>query len=281
MSRLQIVTDSGARWTPSRALQQLPVTVVPYKLEVGTQQYREGTDLNSEEVLHLLRSARSPMRLVPPSVADYLGVYGRLSQGCDGIISIHTSRDITKSWEYARQAAHQMGEAVPIAVVDSQTICAGQSMLVELAGQAAVQQLPFDQAVQQVRSAVDRIYSTYYVESLEFLQRNQILSEAHSILGSMLNIKPLVSVEGGVAVVTEKVRTRSQAIDRLVEFIAEFDELQEAVIVQNRVHITEQTRLLQDRLALEFPGRHFPYRMYGMALAMLLGYDAVGAVVLE
>ncbi|MEO0594915.1 MAG: hypothetical protein AAF126_02270, partial [Chloroflexota bacterium] len=51
--------------------------------------------------------------------------------------------------------------------------------------------------------------------------------------------------------------------------------------VQNRAHITEQARQLQDKLAMEFPGRHFPYTMYGLVLAVLLGGDATGVMVLE
>ena len=53
------------------------------------------------------------------------------------------------------------------------------------------------------------------------------------------------------------------------------------MIIQNRTHITEQARQLQDRLSLEFPGRHFPYTMYGMVLASLLGGEATGVMVLE
>ena len=89
------------------------------------------------------------------------------------------------------------------------------------------------------------------------------------------------NLEDGKLVVTEKVRSRAQAIDRMVEFLVEFDELDDAMIVQNRTHITEQARLLQDRLSVEFPGRHFPYTMYGMALAVMIGGDATGVVVLE
>ena len=79
----------------------------------------------------------------------------------------------------------------------------------------------------------------------------------------------------------EKVRTRMQAVDQLFEFVVEFSELEDIVILQPRSQLTEQARMLQDRLAVEFPGRYFPYSVYNPSLAALLGTDAVGVVVLE
>jgi fatty acid-binding protein DegV len=79
----------------------------------------------------------------------------------------------------------------------------------------------------------------------------------------------------------EKVRTRVQAIERLVEFAVEFTEIDDAVIVQHKPFLSEQTRMLQDRLTIEFPGRVFPHALYGPSLAALIGVDAMGLVVLE
>jgi DegV family protein with EDD domain len=231
--------------------------------------------------MRVIKSQMTPPKLVAPTVTEYAELYARLSHVYDGIISIHTSREITQSWHNARRAAQQVQESIEIVVVDSRTICAGQGMLVRVAGQAANDELEFEVAVQKVRDAVDRVYSAYYVESLDYLQKHKLLSEPRSILGAMLNIKPFLSIEDGRLIITEKVRTRSQAIDRLVEFLIEFDALDDAMIVQNRTHITEQARSLQDRLSVEFPGRHFPYTMYGAALAVILGGDATGVVVLE
>jgi fatty acid-binding protein DegV len=97
----------------------------------------------------------------------------------------------------------------------------------------------------------------------------------------MLQIKPFLAMEEGHLRPMEKVRTRVQAVERLVEFAVEFTEIEEAVILQPKAHVTEQTRMLQDRLAVEFPGRHFPHALYGPSLAALIGPDATGLVVLE
>ncbi|MGJ3237540.1 MAG: DegV family protein [Anaerolineae bacterium] len=281
MTTYHVVTDSGARFANQRLLQQYPVTVVPYQVEIAGKRYREGEDIKDEDMMRLIRSQDTPPRLIAPSTEEYIALYTHLSRMYDGIISVHTSRELTASWQNARSAAQQMQENCDIVAIDSRSICAGQGMLVRLAGQAALDGLPFNEAVQRVREAVDRIFSTFYVESFDYLFANKIVSESRAILGTMLNIKPILNIEDGIPLVTEKVRTRSQAIDRMIEFLVEFDELDDAMIVQNRSHITEQSRQLQDRLSIEFPGRHFPYTMYGLALAVLFGSDATGVMVLE
>lgn len=281
MAQIHIVTDSGATFSNSHLLDNEPVTVVPYAFEIAGRTYQEGIDLTAAEMLRLVGSQSTPPNLLPPTVQEYAQVYTRLSSAYDCIVSIHTSREMTNSCRHARQAAQQVRDSCRVAVVDSGTVCAGQGMLVRYALQCLTQTSDFDDVVTRVRAAADRIYSAYYVDTLGFLRANGILSEPQTILGTMLGVKPYISIEDGKPVITEKVKSRSQAIDRLVEFLSEFDNLDDAMIVQNKTQITEQARTLQDNLAVEFPGRHFPYSIYSAALAVLLGGEATGVVVLE
>jgi DegV family protein with EDD domain len=281
MMSLHIVIDSSARFSNPRLIEQYPITVVPYKLDIGGKHHREGIDISDDEALRLIKSQTKPPTVVAPSVDEYAETFTRLSRMYDKLISIHTSREITQSWYNARQAAQQVSDFCEVAVIDSRSICAGQGMLARLAVEAVQAGDTFEQVVNKVRRAVERLYAVYYVETLDYLYHNQIMTDARSILGTMLKIKPVVSIEDGEPVITEKVRTHTQAVDRLVEFLSEFEALKDAIIIQNRTHITEQTRQLQDRLALEFPGRHFPYGMYGATLGALLGGSVTGVVILE
>lgn len=154
-------------------------------------------------------------------------------------------------------------------------------MLVRLAARELANGQPVDEVVRILRGAIDRIYSIYYVEQTDFLMQNRIMAPSHSILGMMLNIKPILTVEEGRLVPMEKVRTRIQAIERLVEFAVEFTNFDDAILVQHRTGTSDQTRMLNDRLAAEFPDRHFPSTLYGASLAALIGADATGLVILE
>lgn len=273
---VHIVTDSSAHG-------QMPpnVTVVPHTITAQGKTYREGVDLNAEEALRLISHQTYAPLLHVPTQADYFEVYDRLARDYDAIISIHASREILPSWQNARAAAQQVMGRCQIDVIDSRTISAGQGMLVRLAARALADGQPLDEVVRVLRGAIDRIYSIYYVEQTDFLMQNRILTPSHSILGMMLNIKPILTVEEGRLVPMEKVRTRIQAIERLVEFAVEFTNFEDAMIVQHRTNASDQTRMLNDRLAAEFPDRHFPSTLYGASLAALIGADATGLVILE
>lgn len=273
---VHVVTDSSAHG-------QLPpnVTVVPHTIALAGKTFREGVDMSAEESLRLFsRQPYAPMIHVPTQ-ADYLAVYDRLARDYDAIISIHASREILPSWQNARAAAQSLLGRCQIEVIDSRTISAGQGMLVRMAARMLNEGASADETVRVLRGAIERIYSVYYVEGIDYLMQNRIMAPSHSILGMMLNLKPVLTVEEGRLVPMEKVRTRIQAIERLVEFAIEFEDFDDALIVQHRPGLTDQTRMLSDRLAAEFPDRRFPSMLYGASLAALIGADATGLVILE
>lgn len=281
MTNIHIVTDSSARFPDSQIIEQYPITILPNQLEINGVRYREDLDLSAEEALQLIAESGEVPRLIAPTAEMYGELYANLIQSHDAIVSIHTSRELAQNWTNARSAAQQMSGSREIAVIDSRTICAGLGMLIKVAAKIIQEVDDIDQIVKQIRGAIDRTYTTYYVDSPAFLRENGVMSQSHGILGEMLGIKPFLSIEEGALKITEKVRTRAQAVERLVEFLVEFTDVEDAVILQSQMGITEQTRALQDRLALEFPEQTFPYTVYSPSLAAWIGADATGVVILE
>ena len=281
MPRIHIVTDSGARFSNPRLVRHFPVTILPNVIEISGARYLEGIDIDSEQAFQLIADHDRPPIVEPPSENDYAELYARLSHFCDAIISVHPSRELSDSWRNGRLAAQQVSGSCEIAVVDSQSLCAGQGMLIRVAARAANEYDTAEEVIQAVRQAVNRIYSVYCVGNVDFLRSNGFMKPSHAVLSTHLGIKPFISLEDGNIIVIEKVRTRAEVIDRLVEFLVEFTELEDAVVLQDQKHITEETRLMQDRLALEFPGQHFPFTMYSATMASYLGTEATGVAVLE
>lgn len=283
MPNIQIVTDSCAHFAVPHFLHQNPmVTVVPNTISVAGKTFREGVDLSAEEGFRLMAHPTQTPFIKAPTEDEFVEVYGRLARaGCDGIISIHTSREINDSYDNALLAARQFGGSCPIAVVDSQNLCAGQGMLVKVAVKAVDRQTTLDDMVRELRGAIERIFSLYYVESVHTLQQNNIMTASHTVLSSILGIKAFLGVEHGRVQVVEKVRTRTQAVDRLVDFVVEFADIEDVVILQHKTYLSEQARMIQDRLSVDFPNQYFAYAMYNASLAALIGTDATGVVILE
>lgn len=280
MVDLHVITDSAANLFTLRGADHR-VTVVPNRITLGGKTYREGVDISHEELLRLMNRSKAQPSIIPPTEADYAKAYAHALRHSAAVLSIHTSREMTQNWYNARKAAQPLMANSAIAVIDSRSICAAQGLLVEAALRLAQEVDTFDEIVRQVRGAVERLYAIYYSESLDYLMQSGVMSGAHSILGAMLGIKPFLSIENGLLMPIEKVRTRAQAIDRIVEFSIEFDAIEQGVILHNKATPSETTRLLHERLRTEFHGREFPTAVYVPTLAAMIGSDAHGFVILE
>jgi len=281
VGKVQIVTDSSAQFLDPTVIERYQIEIVPLTLALPTHRYRDGVDIDAQTFLRTIARDRAYARLEPPPVEIFADLYARLNKQTDQIVSIHLSSGLGDVWNNAKQATRTLLGRCEIEVIDSLTTSVGLAMLVEEAARIAAEGAAFEQIVHTVRAMVTRIYSIFYVDSLDYLRHNNLLSEAQALLGGMLEIKPVLSIEEGELIPIEKVRTDAQAIDRLVEYVIEFTELEQLVILQHTPYPTEQTRLLRERLALEFPDHEFPAVLYGPALGALLGPGAMGMMICE
>ncbi|MFC1959339.1 DegV family protein [Chloroflexota bacterium] len=282
MGKIHIITDSSVQFLDPILPKQLDITVVPVGVRFGNELLREGEDLDAEGYFRRILTEGMPVpALESPSVAAYSEVISQLTHEADHIIILPMAHGLSDSFHNAQLAAEALRGRCEIVVIDSLTTSVGLAFLVETAARAARTTTSLENVVRVVRGAIPRIYSVFYVETLDYLFRGHLIGEAQSILGKVLGIKPFLTIEDGVLVAMEKVRTRNQAVDKLVEFVTEFADVQQLVIVQNTSHTTEQTRMIQDRLALEFGGRDFPVMMYGPTVGTHLGPDGVGIIVYE
>jgi DegV family protein with EDD domain len=281
VGKVRIVTDSSAHFPNPEIIEHYDIQVVPLTIQLGSQTFREGIDIDPDTFFRLASHGSPSASLTAPSVEKFADLYKQLNRETDQILSLHMSRHMSQTWDNARAASKTLLGRCEIMALDSMTISVGLALLVETAAQAAENGADLEEIVRDIRAMLPHVYSVFYVETLDYLRYNGLLSEAQSILGTMLDIKPFLTIEEGELIPMEKVRTQTQAIDKLVEFVAEFSALEKLVILQNAPYPTERTRQLQDRLAVEFPGRHFPIMMYGPSLVTMIGPDGMGVVVHE
>jgi len=280
VSRVFIVTDSAATIAPAVA-ERLDITVLPLTVRVDHQDYQDGADLDHEELL--LRMAHDRIRpgIVGPTVDEFRRVYSRLTRRTDKIISLHSSASLSLVCQEARKAAREFLGRCDIVVMDSETLSLGLGILVQEAAQMAMASVPLSEIMRQIRGIIRRIYIVLITDTLDYLEHSERISSAQAILGTMLGIKPFLSLEEGEIIPMEKVRNRERAIDKLAEFASEFSTIERVAILQSTLYPTEETKMLQDRLALIAPGREFPILLYGPLLASHVGPDGLGLMVYE
>lgn len=281
MTKVHIITDSGAHFADPGVAERLDITVVPQIIQLGAQHFRDGVDLTPEEFFRRLPHYTGMPDVQPPSVDQFRSLYASLIRRNAQVLSIHTSARMNHTVARARQAADEFLGRGKIVVIDSMHTSLGLGILVEAASEAAARGESLDELVRIVRGMVPHMYAVYFTESLDYLERAGRLSKSQSILGTMLGIKPFLTIEDGEIIPMEKVRTREKAIDKLVEFVSEFSNIERVAIMQSGEQPTEDTKLLLERLEQTFPGQYFPVMMYGASLACMIGPDSLGIVIYE
>ena len=280
MSRVYVVTDSAATIETAVA-EHLDITVLPLTVRIDHQDYQDGADLDHEELLLRMAHDRIRPSIVGPTSEQFRRVYSRLTRRTDKIISLHSSASLSLVCREARRAASEFLGRCDIVVIDSETLSLGLGILVQEAARLANASIPLSEIMRQMRGIIRRIYIVLVTDTLDYLEHSQRISPAQAILGTMLGIKPFLALEEGEIIPMEKVRNRDRAIDKLAEFASEFSSIEQVAILQSTRYPTQETKMLQERLALIAPGHDFPILLYGPLLASHIGPDGMGLMVYE
>ncbi len=274
-----IVTDSAAD-LPPEVVEALGITVIPLNLHLNSQIYRDDIDISCDDLFSKARNAQAIPSLSAPAVKKFYQTYSKLGQQAEEIISIHHSSRLSLTVERAQQAAISMVGQSRVMVVDSLLTTVGLGMLVVAAAEAARAGESADSILRLLRDMISHIYLVLFVESLGYLERDGRIREAQSILGTMLNIKPLLIMEDGEIEPMEKVRTRSRGLDKLAEFVSEFTRIERLVIIHKQGAPKEIQGVIE-RVDAVKPGIPIEIANYGSALATHVGMDALGIVIYE
>jgi DegV family protein with EDD domain len=280
MGKVAVVTDSTAFLEPGVA-QELEINVVQLSVHLGDEVLRDGVDITPEAFFVRLEQGGVIPRTSPPSVGTFEQVYADLHTRTDEILSIHISGHLSQTLNHAERGAESLLGRCSIMVIDSMTTSLGLGILAKAAAQAAQEGADLDEVVRLVRGMIPHIYTVLYVDQMDYLERGNRIGRAQAVLGTMLDVKPLLFLEDGEIIPLEKVRTHEKAIEKLFEFVAEFSELEQAAIVQRNPSPTEETKILLERLEQLFPDMEFPLIQYGPVLASHIGPSAMGVVVYE
>jgi DegV family protein with EDD domain len=279
--KVHIVTDSTAHFEDPSFPQQLGVTVLPLTIRFGPHSFKDGVDLSTDAFFEQMVASPYHPTYHAPSASTFRSVYGKILRETDQILSIHMSSRLGKVVKNAETAAADYLGRSDTIVVDSCTTSVGLGILVEAAARAAQRQESLDDIVRLMRGMIPHIYTVFFTHSLDCLEHSGRIGKSQAILGTMLGIKPFLTIEDGQIIPMEKVRTREKAIDKLIEFVVEFLHIERIAILHGADTLKEDTQLFLERLALNCPRYTYPVMRYGATLGCDIGPDGLGVVVYE
>jgi len=222
MKNIRIVTDSTAD-IPSALREQLGIEMVPLKIHFGAEEYLDAVTLQSTEFYEKLQSSPHFPRTSQPSPAEFLNLYQNLLAEPDTtVISIHLSSSLSGTYQSALLASTMLEDgAGAVHVVDSHSASYGIGALVAAAAEAALAGRSVEEILQLIQTMRDNFYIYFLVDTLEFLQKGGRIGKASALFGSLLNIKPILSLDAkGEVEAIDKVRGHKKAIARILELLA-------------------------------------------------------------
>ncbi|MGD0805953.1 MAG: DegV family protein [Anaerolineales bacterium] len=280
-SRIHIVTDSASAFPNADTVLRPDVTVLPLTIHIGTQSFLEH-DGNTLEEIQSLMGCRGTLPVVAsPSVEAFLSTFECISQHTRNILCLHSSSRLCRAVRNARTAAEAFAGRVNIIVMDSLTTSAGVGFLIGEALRISDRGASLEEVVRQLRYLVPRMYAVFFVEDLAYLQHTGKISRSQVLLGEMLGIKPFLSLEEGGIIPLEKVQTREQAAEKLVEFIGEFTHLRRLAVVYNAHDGQADGRLMIQRVREVFPGCPVSTAHLGASVASIFGPRSTGLIIFD
>jgi DegV family protein with EDD domain len=216
-----IVTDSTADLPPDLARSRA-ITVVPLTLNFEGKALLDGTDIRPDEFYRRLPSATTHPTTSQPSPGRFAEAYASLLEDHESVLSIHISQKLSGTYESARQAA-DMTDPKRVRVVDSELVSMSLGLLI-LAASALASGGSDAQAIEAKVLEMRAHVQTYFsVATLEFLRRGGRIGRANALLGSVLQVKPVLCIRDGLVTPLERVRTFERALNRVVELTREVD----------------------------------------------------------
>lgn len=235
------ITSAGLE---SADAQKYGITIVPLRVNFGTETLRDGVDISNEEFLERLAASKLFPTTSQPPVGDFLPLYQQFRAEGHEVLCVVLSNKLSGTWLSANAARLQLNDD-HVAVFDTLSVSAGEALILVEAARLANAGKTLAEILSRLEAMRDQVKMCFVVDTLEYLAKGGRVGNAQAFLGAMLQMKPILEIRNGLVEGAERVRTKAKAQARLRTLIAE------AVQGKTRTQIcVMHTRLLDNAIEL-------------------------------
>jgi DegV family protein with EDD domain len=221
MSKVAIVTDSTA-YIPDDLIGKHHLTITPQVLIWGEETFQDGVDILPSEFYKRLETAKVMPTTSQVAIVTMKTTFEKLLEAGYDVLGVFLSADLSGTMQSAIQAREMLPKAADkIAFVDSRMTAMAMGFQVLAAAKAAEAGAKLAECQKLVQDSIAHTGVFFVVDTLEFLHRGGRIGGAQALMGSALNIKPVLTLQNGRIETSDKVRTKGKAMDRMVDLVAE------------------------------------------------------------
>lgn len=273
--KVAVVTDSTA-YIPDELIEKHDIHIVPLSVVFGDESYREGLDITTEQFYEKVKHEKELPTTSQPAIGTFIETFEKLAEDHDAIISIHLSSKFSGTYEAAKSAG-EMVKNVKVYAYDSELSTMPQGFYAITASEMAREGKTPEEIIEKLDDLKSKTRAYFMVDDLSHLQRGGRLNSAQKIVGSLLNIKPILHIVDGYIVPFEKIRTRKKALSRVIGMLEE-DAEKDVVTRVVFIHANRQAdaEKLRDNFAEKFPHIETVISYFGPVIGTHLGEGALG-----
>ncbi|QED49612.1 DegV family protein [Cytobacillus dafuensis] len=272
--KIAVVTDSTS-YIPKNLRDKLNIHMIPLSVIFGNETYKEEVDITASEFYKEVKLKGLPTTSQPP-VGQFVELFNKLSEDYDAVISIHLSSGISGTYQGAVTASG-MTNGIEVFPFDSEISCMAQGFYVLEAAEMAAAGKSIQDIMARLEEIKKSVRAYFMVDDLSHLQRGGRLSSAQALIGSLLQVKPLLHFVDKMIAPFEKIRTSKKAMKRIVDLLEEdvkSGEPYRAVIIHaNR---EEGAKEWAADLEARFPNVEFMISYFGPVIGTHLGEGSLG-----
>jgi len=261
---VKIITDSLSDITSDIA-QELDITVVPLTVFFGHESFLDRVTMTTDEFYYKLTHDTAWPTTTQPAPAIFVDVYNKLAEDTDEILVITLSNKLSGTYQSAMNAKDMVEGKCRIEVIDSQTVAMGLGLIVVSAAKKAKAGASLDELVKLVHSAINRAHTVFFLDTLKYLAKGGRIGKAQGLVGSLLSVKPVLTLKDGEVAPLTRVRSRIAGIDYLYDFAASFKGIEEMAV--EHATTPEDADHLTDRVAKLHPKK----RIYRSTVTPVIG----------
>ncbi|MDD5190297.1 MAG: DegV family protein [Dehalococcoidales bacterium] len=243
---VKIVTDSTSDLSPELAREN-DISVVPLYVRFGEHNYRDGVDISLDEFYTRLTTSNIHPSTSQPSPADFARTYNNLAKETDQIISIHLSKKLSGTYNAALQGKEFANTKAEITVIDSESVSMGLGMTTLMAARLAKAGANIQKITGEVKEAIRHTHLMGTFDTLKYLVIGGRIGKAKALVGSVLNVKPVLIMREGELHPVANVRTHNKGVEKLVDFVKEALHIQELTVIHTTT--PDEADSLKNRLA--------------------------------
>ena len=276
---VKIVTDSLSDITPEFA-KELGIDVVPLNVHFGKDvMYKDYIELSTDAFYEkLVTSDVHPSTSAPPP-GIFVELFTKLSKETNEILAIMASNKLSAVCESAIQGKALMESDCKIEVINSEQLIGSEAMLVFKALDAAKSGANLEQISDLIKKSIPKLHVRMAFDTLEYARRGGRIGPAKAFLGTLLNLKPILTLKDGLAAPVARVRTRNKVIEYLQRFAEESTNIK-AIAVEHTTTLDEAEALAESLKPLS-PRDGIVISTIGSVMGTHLGPGAMGVAILQ